>query len=125
MEELWLVLKPSKIEGVGVFTERKIVSGEYLRMWLTTDWLLSRCPKGRVKKMCDRFGVLHANGYYSRPKSFVRMSIAWYLNHSTRPNVQIDKRGRCYAHRNIKVGEELTIDYSCLDTDIDNQGHFP
>jgi uncharacterized protein len=44
----------------------------------------------------------------------VRSNTARYINHSCRPNCEIDiYRGRVYvlAKRNIKAGEELTYDY--------------
>lgn len=119
-EELWLVLRPSKIHGVGVFTERPIRKGEYLRMWLLDDWKCVRKPVGRLAQMCHRYGVWHVNGWISRPKSFVRLSIAWYLNHSTKPNVKVRVDGKAFALRRINCSEELTIDYRTLDSDVDN-----
>lgn len=111
-EELWLVLKPSPIEGVGVFTERSIKVGEYLRIWATNDWRTIRnYYSRRLLKMCTRFGVSPSRGCYYYPRSFVRMSLAWYLNHSVTPNVRITESGRSYASRAIKKGEELTINY--------------
>lgn len=119
-EELYIVLKPSKIHGVGVFTERNIRAGEYLRIWLVNDWRYILLPQGRLKAMCNHFGVAHKNGNYSAPRNFMRMSVAWYLNDSPTPNVRITKSGRAYAIRKIRKGDELTISYSTLDTDIDN-----
>jgi SET domain-containing protein len=120
IEELFIVLKPSGIHGVGVFTDRKIRKGEYLKIWLQNDWKYLREPKGRLKKMCIHFGVRHEGGWYSVPKYFVRPSIGWYLNHSDKPNMKITKSGRVYALQNIKSGIELTIDYKTLDNEIDN-----
>ena len=49
------------------------------------------------------------------PKSKIRMSLAWYINHSKTPNLRtrFTKAGnwRFWAQRAIKAGEELTIDY--------------
>ena len=41
------------------------------------------------------------------------MSIGWYLNHSSRPNVQIDGLS-ARAVRAIRAGAELTVDYGAL-----------
>ena len=48
----------------------------------------------------------------------MRMSVAWYINHSLRPNVTIGvtpARWIIRAKRDIKAGEELTVDYGTLD----------
>jgi SET domain-containing protein len=39
------------------------------------------------------------------------LTLAWYLNHSDRPNVAADKNYNFYSIRRIKKGEELTADY--------------
>jgi SET domain-containing protein len=117
--ELYIVLRPSKIHGVGVFTERLIRRGELLKIWDGRDWRKIRKPRGRLFAMCSLYGVEHSNGY-SRPKSFVRMSLAWYLNHSESPNCLIEPSGHCRAQREIRAGDELTIDYANLDPEIDN-----
>jgi len=41
---------------------------------------------------------------------FARMSIGWYLNHSDSPNAYY-ANSSYYAARNIKAGEEVTVDY--------------
>ncbi len=114
-EELYIILKPSVIEGVGVFTERRIDRGEYIKIWDTNDWMRIGKVKERLKTMCDRFG----DGKY-RPRNFTRMSLAWFLDHSKNPNVRITKSGRCYAIRAIKKSEELLIDYAALDENVNN-----
>jgi SET domain-containing protein len=109
-EELHIVLKPSKIHGVGVFTEREIHKGQTVAIWESRDWRsIPTRAKGRFKEMCEHFG----DGEYI-PESFVRMSLSWYLNHSDNPNCCIDERGYCRVLRCIESGEELTIDYSTL-----------
>ncbi len=43
------------------------------------------------------------------------MPIGWYLNHAKVPNASRDKSYRWYASRDIKAGEEITIDYNSLE----------
>jgi SET domain-containing protein len=47
------------------------------------------------------------------------MSLAWYVNHSSNPNAKsaYGKNGnwKFVALRNIKIGEEVTVNYSTLD----------
>ncbi len=47
------------------------------------------------------------------PGDFGRMELGWYLNHSRQPNV-FHKNYHYYTSRDIKKGEELTIDYNSL-----------
>jgi len=46
------------------------------------------------------------------PTNFNRMTVAWYLNHSERPNTKCDDDLNFSALRNINRGEELTVNYS-------------
>jgi hypothetical protein len=39
------------------------------------------------------------------------LTVSWYLNSSSRPNVGCDKHCRFFALRDIKCGEEVTVDY--------------
>ena len=51
------------------------------------------------------------------------MSVLWYLNHSKKPNLKAIKNG-WITKNTIKKGQELTIDYSELDKDVDNAYYF-
>jgi hypothetical protein len=55
MKELYFLLKPSPIAGVGIFTERNIRKDEYLQLQLSPlrDYKIYKNPKGRLKQMCD------------------------------------------------------------------------
>jgi hypothetical protein len=48
---------------------------------------------------------------YGCPASFNDLTTSWYLNHSEHPNMAADAQYRFYAIRDIRAGEELTIDY--------------
>jgi len=53
--------------------------------------------------------------YYSSPVSFMKMFVGWYLNHSKKHNlISFDEGATWIAMRDIKRGEELTIDYDKL-----------
>jgi SET domain-containing protein len=93
--------------GLGLFTQKPIKKGEFVIEY--TGKVLSRAE-------ADKKG-----GKYLFETSFRRVidgsgrdNIARYINHSCRPNCEVDiKKGRIliYAKRNIKVGEEITYDY--------------
>ncbi len=110
-------LKPSKISGVGVFAIRDIKKGtaifyndeESEMIWVDKK-RGKKLPK-EIKKLYKDFCVLK-KGKYGCPENFSSLTIAWYLNHSEKPNVFSDKDYNFYASRNIKKGEELTANYN-------------
>ncbi len=68
-------------------------------------------------KWLNVFGIVVWQGFYA-PKNPIRLSLAWYINHSARPNVSVavtPKTWTIRAVRDIKAGEELTVDYGTLD----------
>jgi hypothetical protein len=101
-----------------VFAIRSIKKGTHLFygdndgiVWMTKDKLL-RLPK-EVRRLYDDFCIIVNKGRtYGCPSNFNRLTVAWYLNSSSRPNVICDGNFRLFAARNIKAGEELTVDYS-------------
>ena len=63
-----------------------------------------------LMRLYKDFAILR-KGKYGCPPSFNLLTPAWYLNCSKRPNVACDANYEFYALRDIKKGEELTIDY--------------
>lgn len=111
--ELSFVLKPSAIQGIGVFAVHPIKKGTKLRLFIRGEKIryLKLTEKNRpfVKTYC----IPLAGNRFTAPGDFGRMSIGWYLNHSDEPNAfHIDYT--YYAHRKIESGEEITIDYGTL-----------
>lgn len=109
-------LAPSRRHGVGVFAIKAIKKGQYLfygddadLMWIRKSKIKS-LPKP-LKKLYDDFCILKGDRY-GCPQNFNQLTVAWYLNDSKRPNVGVDKNYRFYALRDIRAGEELTVDYS-------------
>ena len=119
------IIRPSKIEGVGVFTTSKIKEGEIIQIFDYSEKdtiLISEAKANKNKElyeMCERYGVLTKKGYWA-PEQFNRMYIGWYLNHSTTPNCGDSGTTIYRALRDIQPDEELTIDYRTLDREIDN-----
>lgn len=70
---------------------------------------LKRVP-AELMKLYDDFCIVD-KGRYGCPKNFNQLTVAWYLNHSSKPNVVADKEYTFYALCDIKKGQELTVDY--------------
>ncbi len=109
-------LGASKIHGVGVFAIRSIRRGTRLfrgdddgMIWVDAE--ATNRLSHEVKRQYDDFSILK-NGRYGSPPSFNRLTPAWYINNSrANPNVRCDKDYEFFALRDIKRGEELTVDY--------------
>jgi hypothetical protein len=112
---VYVRLKPSHIHGIGVFAIRDIPKGTCVfgddddaMVWVKAS-AVKRLGVD-VRKLYEDFCVLK-NGKYGCPKSFNLLTVAWYLNHSKKPNMVCDKEYNFHSSRKIKRGEELTVDY--------------
>lgn len=109
-------LKASKTHGVGVFAIRAIPKGT--RMFLGEKIKLIRIKESQTKRLDSEYKKLYddfcslENGYLTCPENFNQMAPGWYLNHSKKPNVALDKKFNFFALRNIKKNEELLVDYT-------------
>ena len=119
--EFTFILKPSLLGGIGVFAACDIPEG----MVVSRQDHVSRIL--RTKDVPQEFikYCIHINDEECIcPERFDRMEISWYLNHSDEPNIAVKevkpdetngfKTYKVYATRNIKAGEEILMDYHCL-----------
>ena len=109
-ETVWATIKPSPINGVGVFAIRDIKEGQYLYLlggsgeWLKTD-LDKVVPEVR-KLILQRWPIVRDGEPFLSPNDdAILMS---FLNHSDTPNYD---KNTDMALRDIKAGEEITEDY--------------
>ena len=63
--------------------------------------------------MYDDFSIVDGK-FYGCPTSFNRLTPAWFMNESKRPNARIDDNYDFYAVRRIAAGQEITVDFSRL-----------
>ena len=117
-------LRPSKIAKgqVGVFAIRKIKKGgapfcgdNEEMVWKEED-RVPRRPRA-LRELYEDFAVRRTDAYdkkrrYGCPLNFNRLTVAWYVNNSRRPNLLCDSYYNFVAIRDIEPGEELTADYS-------------
>jgi hypothetical protein len=67
-----------------------------------------------IKQLYDDFCVMKKSKLKG-PTNFNNLTVAWYLNHSTTPNVKCDDDYNFISNRLIKKGEEVTSDYTTYD----------
>ena len=103
-----LILKASKIHGVGVFTTTPIRKGQRIDLFDKKDWRLRRKVTGYQRRY-----YVNGEGGYHCPANFHRMSIGWYLNHAGKSNVAMNGM-TARAARYIRAGQELTVNYEEL-----------
>ena len=109
-------IRRSKIHGVGVVAIRDIKKGTRIFfgdddpiVWIKRKQVMA-LPR-EIKKLYEDFCIFRGDKV-GCPSNFNRLTVAWYLNESHHPNVGNDEDYAFYALRNIKAGEELTLDYS-------------
>jgi len=116
-EGVYTRLKPSDIHGVGVFAildipkDTYIFNGDNSKMVWVDKSVIDKQDE-EIIKLYDDFCIIKGNKYYCID-SFNNLNVCWYLNESKDdPNVGCDDNYEFYALRDIKKGEELTMDYS-------------
>jgi hypothetical protein len=120
-QSVYTRLRPSGVHkgGVGVFAITKIRKGSLLfegdneeMLWVVE----SRIPKKpkEIRRLYEDFPVIR-DRRYGCPPTFNRLTVAWYLNEPRkggRPNVGCTNSYDFFTLRDIRPGEELTVDYS-------------
>ena len=119
-DDVYTRIVRSRINGVGVKAIRKIRKGMAIFpddnepiIWINAN-KLRRLPKA-LRRLYSDFCIIQNGGKtFGCPKSFNRLTVAWYLNRPNlraKPNVGCREDYTFYALRDIKPGEELTVDY--------------
>src|SRR3989344_9058488 len=103
-----IYLGKSKIAGKGIFAGEDIKKGEFV------TFLKGKLCRKEYKTKRDTYVGPHwvSVGYHTwiNPAFPIRR-----INHSCSPNLGFKTFRKVYAMRDIKKGEELTIDYSTVD----------
>lgn len=115
------MLKPSPIEGIGVFVVRDITKGcrdmfsspDENDKWISISRKEVETFPPHAKHMVDNYCLFDEENYFVPHKGFKKIDIALFLNHSDTPNIISINDGDYFeAIRDIKAGEELVIDYA-------------
>jgi len=116
--EIYIMLKPSGIHGIGVFAIRLIPrgcrnmfsrdAGEWIKLPIADVETLPQHAKDLVETYC----LFDEDNYYVPDYGFKLMDLVNYLNHSNHPNIISINDGEVFeALRDIQPGEELLVNY--------------
>ncbi len=119
----WIMLKPSPIEGIGVFTLRDIPKGcrdmfgkpDTAGEWITVSKKEVEGLPAHAQFLVGNYCLYDEANYFVPAQGFKKMDLSLFLNHSDEPNIiSVDDGDYFEATRDIKQGEELLIDYGEL-----------
>ena len=116
----WVIIKPSSIDGIGVFALRDIAKGcrsmfskaNEQEQWIpVTKTEVENLP-AHAKVLIENYCLYDEGNYFVPDYGFKKMDLVNFLNHADIPNIISINDGELFeAIRDIKTGEELFIDY--------------
>ena len=120
-QDTYVMLKPSPIEGIGVFAIRDIPKGcrtifsagvdEWIKVAIEEVEKLPAHSRNLVETYC----LYDEENYFVPSYGFKLMDTVLYLNHSAQFNIASVNDGEQFeALRDIKAGEELLVDYGSI-----------
>lgn len=116
----WVMLKPSPIEGIGVFALRDIPKGcrsmfgkpDAAEEWVTISKKEVENLPPYSRFLVENYCLYDEANYFVPAQGFKKMDLSLFLNHSDTPNIISVSDGDFFeAILDIKAGEELLIDY--------------
>lgn len=122
----WVMIKPSPIEGIGVFALQDIPKGcrsMFSKATADEQWItiskteVENLPE-HAKALIENYCLYDADNYFVPDYGFKKMDLVNFLNHSDEPNIISINDGEFFeAIKDIKQGEELVIDYGGIVND--------
>lgn len=116
----WVMLRPSPVEGIGVFAIRDIPKGcrdmfgkpDAAEDWMTISKKEIRALPAHAQFIVGNYCLYDEQNYYIPAHGFKKMDVSLFLNHADEPNIVSVSDGDYFeAIREIKAGEELLVDY--------------
>lgn len=116
----WVMLRPSPVEGIGVFAIRDIPKGcrdmfgkpDAAEDWMTISKKEIRALPAHARFIVGNYCLYDEQNYYIPAHGFKKMDVSLFLNHADEPNIVSVSDGDYFeAIRDIKAGEELLVDY--------------
>lgn len=117
----FVMLKPSPVEGIGVFAITEIPKGQKsIFSNDRADWMaihkkeVDQLPP-HSKHLVENHCLYDADHYYVPEYGFKMIDLVIFINHSDQPNIISINDGEDFeAIRAIKEGEELFLDYGSI-----------
>jgi len=108
-------LKPSQVDkgGIGIFALHDIAPDTWLAIEPRGQAVGADYQESDIPKELLVYCVANPDGTWNGPRQFNHMELSWFLNHSFEPNARYRDDG-CYSIKEIKAGDEITIDYNSL-----------
>lgn len=116
----WVMIKPSPIEGIGVFALQDIPKGcrsmfskaNEQEQWIPIAKTEVENLPAHAKALIENYCLYDEENYFVPDYGFKKMDLVNFLNHSDTPNVISINDGEFFETiRDIKKDEELVIDY--------------
>lgn len=120
-QEMYAMLKPSPVHGIGVFAMQDIPKGcRTIFSRNIGEWI--KVPIADVEKLPDHsrnlvetYCLYDEEHYYVPDYGFKVMDMVNYLNHSSTPNIISVNDGEYFeALTDIPAGEELLVNYGLI-----------
>jgi SET domain-containing protein len=116
----FVTIKPSPIEGIGVFAIRDIPLGcrnMFSKPTPGDTWIsltkaeVEALPR-HARALVENYCLFDRTCYFVPDHGFKKIDLSLFLNHSDAPNIMSVNDGDYFeALQDIKTGEELLIDY--------------
>ena len=116
----YVMLKPSPIEGIGVFAIQDIPKGcremfskpDVNDKWITVLKKEVEALPAYAQFIVGNYCLYDEDNYFIPDEGFKKIDVSLFINHSDTPNIISINDGDYFeAIRAIKTGEELVIDY--------------
>ena len=116
----YVMLKPSAIEGIGVFAMVDIPKGcrqmfckpDVNDEWITLSYGEVTALPPHAKFMVENYCLFDDINYFVPGDGFKKIDLSLFLNHADTPNIISINDGDYFeAVKDIQAGEELVVDY--------------
>lgn len=117
----YVMIKPSPIEGIGVFAIRNIPKGtrgifsKGIGNWIEVPKQEVAALPEHARLLVENYCLYDEEHYFIADYGFKVMDLVNFLNHSDHPNLISLNDGEDFeTTRDIACGEELLIDYGTI-----------
>ena len=118
MHHTYVMLKPSPVQGIGVFAiadipkgQRNIFSNDKSEWIPVSKTEIATLPP-HSRAVIENYCLYDEENYYVPEYGFKMVDLVIFLNHDDNPNIISINDGEDFeALRDIRAGEELFIDY--------------